>query len=180
VDFGRPVEVNGALHSAEFTTVRVAPEYLSAGRVYFCEHKTPELIWRPEWMVHPNGASAVADFSIVVKDPAAQAAKFEALLGSVASSGDCGTQTMVVGDCRLHLLTQASYRQRHGALGCSRSLGVADDDAEYMGSVSIRTRSLDSVRRCLAITTAIEYEDHGNRITVAASSAYDCVIDFVQ
>ena len=36
---------------------------------YFCEHFTPELIWRREWQDHPNGVNAILEFIVVSKEP---------------------------------------------------------------------------------------------------------------
>ena len=47
--FSRPVELDGARHDARFRTTRLDPEKILMGRVYFCEHRTPELVWRPEF-----------------------------------------------------------------------------------------------------------------------------------
>ncbi len=54
--FSRPVELAGVSQDARFRTTRLDPAKIAMGRVYFCEHLTPELVWRPEWQSHPNGA----------------------------------------------------------------------------------------------------------------------------
>lgn len=68
--FSRPVEIDGASREARFGTVRLAPGQFAAGRVYFCHHHTPELVWRLEWLGHANGATAVAGLTVVSDDPA--------------------------------------------------------------------------------------------------------------
>ncbi|PLZ02903.1 VOC family protein [Burkholderia sp. WAC0059] len=60
--FSRPVEPHG---DARFVTVRLAPGQLPGGRVYFCQHLTPELVFRDEWRTHPNGAFALARLHLV-------------------------------------------------------------------------------------------------------------------
>lgn len=42
--FSRPVMIEAREDLAQFRTVRVAPEVCATGRVYFCEHRTPELV----------------------------------------------------------------------------------------------------------------------------------------
>jgi len=54
--FSRPVTLDGATRAARFRTTRLDPDRIAIGRVYFCEHLTPDLVWRPEWQTHPNGA----------------------------------------------------------------------------------------------------------------------------
>ncbi|WP_296254251.1 MULTISPECIES: VOC family protein [unclassified Pseudomonas] len=67
--FSRPVEIDGASRDARFGTVRLAPEQFAAGRVYFCHHQTPELVWRPEWLGHANGVTAVAGLTVLSENP---------------------------------------------------------------------------------------------------------------
>lgn len=67
--FSRPVEVDGAVRDARFGTVRLVHGQFAAGRVYFCHHETPELVWRPQWLGHANGATGVAGLTVVSQDP---------------------------------------------------------------------------------------------------------------
>jgi hypothetical protein len=68
--FSRPVEPYG---DARFTTVRLSPGQLDGGRVYFCQHLTPELVFRDEWRAHANGAYALASLYLIGADSAAYA-----------------------------------------------------------------------------------------------------------
>ena len=44
--FSRPVEVDGGRHDAVFRTTRLPRADVPAGRLYFCEHLTRDLVWR--------------------------------------------------------------------------------------------------------------------------------------
>ena len=46
-EFSRPVTIDGETHDARFRTVRFPLETFAGGRVHFCQHLTPELVWRP-------------------------------------------------------------------------------------------------------------------------------------
>jgi hypothetical protein len=82
--FSRPVDAGGVSRDARFRTVRTAPGASPSGRLYFCEHLTPELVWRPEWQDHPNGALELVGAQVRVTDVAAEAALYRALLGAGA------------------------------------------------------------------------------------------------
>lgn len=84
VAFSRPVEVDGVEHDARFRTVRFPPQTFPAGRVYFCEHLTPELVWRPEWMAHPNGFLAIDSFTVSSPEPEAEARRLASAFASAA------------------------------------------------------------------------------------------------
>src|ERR1700750_376704 len=67
-----------------FRTTRLDPEKVAMGRVYFCEHQTPDLVWRPEWQTHPNGACAIARVVVATADPQRTARLFRGLFGDDA------------------------------------------------------------------------------------------------
>ncbi|WP_432258132.1 VOC family protein [Cupriavidus sp. TMH.W2] len=65
IEFSRPVRLDdGSEHPATFrvTALDDAP----GARYFFCEHRTPELLWRPEWTRHANGAQSIATMFLVV------------------------------------------------------------------------------------------------------------------
>ena len=64
--FNRLLE-NG--EKAEFLAVRLEPGQFAEGRVYFCRHLTPELVWQPGHMTHPNGVSGIGKLTIAAADP---------------------------------------------------------------------------------------------------------------
>ena len=71
---GRPVR---------FSVARGGKEAMPEGRIQFCQHHTPEAIWRPEFWGHANGAVKLACLFVVADDPievAARWAHFAALL----------------------------------------------------------------------------------------------------
>lgn len=81
VAFSRPVEIDGEIFDARFRTVRVPATRFPAGRVYFCEHLTPELVWRPEWLTHPNGFVRLDRIEVVSAEPRVDAAGYAAAAG---------------------------------------------------------------------------------------------------
>lgn len=186
VDFDRPVELDGEMRVAAFTTVRIAAEHLPAGRVYFCEHKTPSLVWQPQWQSHPNGASALVALALVAPDPREQAARLAGLLGVEVVAG--AAIEVVVGEMTVRFLTLEQYRDRYGTLGCSDSLvdgssaRQAPPRAAFMGALSIRVDSLDAVGACLDAPSAvgIVHERRADAIVIGAASVFDCALEFVR
>ncbi|WP_231711268.1 VOC family protein [Xanthobacter dioxanivorans] len=84
VAFSRPVALDGRQEEARFRTVRLPPGTFPGGRVYFCQHLTPDLVWRPEWLLHPNGFCGIDLFRIESPEPEAQAALFARAFGAPA------------------------------------------------------------------------------------------------
>lgn len=74
----RPVDGPGSA-LAKFARLPLpdAPE----GRVQLCRHLTPELMWQPAWMDHPNGAERLEECILVSDTPAEAAARLARLAG---------------------------------------------------------------------------------------------------
>lgn len=47
---------DGSSRPVSFTTSGLPPTVLPDAQFFYCEHGNPELVWREEWMEHPNGA----------------------------------------------------------------------------------------------------------------------------
>lgn len=73
--FSRAVVSGEARGEARFTTLRLAPGSFSAGRVYFCQHHTPEWVWRDEWLQ----AGAISGVTVVAQEVEATRARFARL-----------------------------------------------------------------------------------------------------
>lgn len=67
--FSRPVFVDGQERQARFRTTTVERGYFPAARLYFCEHQTPELIWRPEYLRHANTACGLRRIHVAAENP---------------------------------------------------------------------------------------------------------------
>jgi catechol 2,3-dioxygenase-like lactoylglutathione lyase family enzyme len=78
VDFARPV---GHLGDARFRIVQLLADAVPGCRVFACQHFTRELVWRPEYQSHANGALEIAALAVVAEDPADAAARYGQLLG---------------------------------------------------------------------------------------------------
>jgi len=112
--FSRPVTIDGVEHLARFRTVRTAPELFEAGRVYYCQHYTPELVWHRPWITHPNGVRGLSELVVVTSKIEADAPRYTtAAQSSAERQGDDWTIALS-GSFRLTLISPARYRERYG------------------------------------------------------------------
>ena len=112
--FSRPVTIDGVEHLARFRTVRTAPELFEAGRVYYCQHYTPELVWRRPWMSHPNSVLGLSELVIVSSNVEADVPRYaKAAQAAAERQGDDWTIALS-GSFRLTLISPARYRERYG------------------------------------------------------------------
>lgn len=132
--FHRPVHMRGVWREARFRTVGLGTSEFRAGRVYFCEHLTPELVWQPDLMTHPNGATGIEELVVVAPDPVEEAERYGVLLNQRHVKCDADEQRIHVGDFAIRILTQGRYREYYGSL----SLESAAGDHQF-GALVIRT-----------------------------------------
>ncbi|GJD57407.1 VOC family protein [Methylobacterium dankookense] len=88
VAFSRPVTVDGETREARFRTVRHPADLFPAGRLYHCEHLTPDLVWRPDWFAHPNGFAGIDALTVESPDPESEAGRYAAACGAPADRVD--------------------------------------------------------------------------------------------
>lgn len=74
-------QVDGSLACARFAVVRPAPDRMREGRIQFVEHLAPSTIWQRRYLIHPNGALALAGAVVAVADPDEAATRWGALAG---------------------------------------------------------------------------------------------------
>jgi len=165
--FTRPVELPDGVKDAAFRTVAVRSDVFPGGRVYYCEHRTPELVWRPEWQSHGNGASSMPEFVIVSNDHEQEASDFGRLLNSDVS-GSSGCLAVTYQEGQLTLMSPASYTERYGAVA-----SPMNGRNSIFGALVFRTDSLDKARA--SGTPAI---DEANRV-VFREGNFDSVLEFI-
>lgn len=73
-----------------FNVVYVPPGKMPEGRVQYCEHLTPQLLWNEKDLAHDNGVSGLAAAYVVADDPATTAARWARFGGLLPRPGDGG------------------------------------------------------------------------------------------
>jgi hypothetical protein len=92
IAFERPDERGNRLR---FQVCRLPAPDTPGFRLIVCAHETPELVWRPEWTRHPNGAIELSAADIGVPDPIAAADVLRHVSGSLPDSAQSGHLTTV-------------------------------------------------------------------------------------
>jgi hypothetical protein len=169
--FSRPVTLDGATRDARFRTTRLDADKIAVGRVYFCEHLTPDLVWRSEWQSHPNGASAIARVVVATGDPRRTAKLFRDLFGSDAVADRDGRQVMAAGTAQVELALPNIVAAEFGEVAAEPA-----GRAEYMAALEIKVRSLREAAQMLAAVAGVRVEPQG--LVVPAASAFNTAIVF--
>ncbi len=175
--FSRPVELDGRMQDARFKTVRLTPGQFPAGRVYFCQHFTPELVWRKEWQTHKNGAYRIAALLVVSDQPEQDARQYRLVSGGTIVQGNNGEFRICGKNYALVFITQAAYEACYGPLVCE-----GHSRASYFGAIALKTHNLDAVRETLHQAdpeSNIRWRDMENRISLDVPG-FNTVLEFVE
>jgi hypothetical protein len=170
--FHRPVEVDGGSQDAKFRTVAARPGIFPGGRVYFCEHGTPELVWRPEWQSHANGVTAMPEFVVVSEDQVASAENFAKLVGGTVAKADNGL-SVATRDVVLTILSPAQYQARYGALA-----SPMQGRQSIFGAMVFKSADLSQIRGIAARLSGVESKDSDCSVMLRLP-AYDSVLEFI-
>ena len=172
--FSRPVELSDGTQDARFRTVAVRTGVFPGGRVYFCEHGTPELVWRPEWQSHQSGVVNISEFVVASAAHEQEAEGFSRLLDAqISSAGDSHHVAFAGG--HVSIMSPADYSERYGVLASSMS-----ERDSIFGALVFRTNDLDRVRGIVGrMPTPLPLIDEVARVVMRETS-FDCVLEFIQ
>lgn len=123
---------------ARFSVVRVPPERMPEGRMQFCRHHTPELVWQPERQHHPNRAHSLTDIVLCTDDPEA-AERFGRFL-AVAPETRARFALFRLARGRLHLFDRNSLEQ---------STGIAPPTSPFIAGFALTSADLAATRAAL-------------------------------
>lgn len=169
--FSRPVALDGKMQDARFRTTRLDPGKIAMGRVYFCEHRTPELVWRPEWQSHPNGARALIRVVVATPDPPASAELFQDLFGQAAVKMTDPGRALPMQSGSVVLRTPEAVAAEFGA--------AAADPAgrrEYLAALELAVASLAETARQFARNAGLRTEP--DRLVIPAAKAFNTTLVF--
>jgi catechol 2,3-dioxygenase-like lactoylglutathione lyase family enzyme len=171
--FSRPVMLDGVTRDARFRTTRLDPDRIGPGRVYFCEHLTPDLVWRPEWQSHPDGACAIARVMVATADPPRTAKLFRDLFGVDAVTEHDGRQVMAAGPAQVELASPDALKAEFGEAAAEPA-----GRGQYMAALGIRVGSLAAAAQSLHSVPGLRLEPH--RLVVPAGAAFNTTLMFTE
>lgn len=163
----RPVQTPSGPQDAAFRTVRITRDAAPSGRLYFCQHLTPGLVWDDAVMRHPNGAVGVKRAVIAAANPVGLLTLFSQMFGSCTADGK-----LTAGHSHIDVVTPGLLHTEFG--DCMPN---ADGRQQFMAALMIRTASLEHTAAAL-LAGGIASKRHGNTITVAARDAGGVTVVF--
>lgn len=170
--FSRPVMLDGVSKDARFRTTHVEPSAVPFGRLYVCQHDTPDLVWRAEWQAHPNGAQAIAGLLIAAEDPAVVAKLFGDAFGADAVTPTSpGAYRLRAEGVAIDIVPAARTTAELGA-----EAPKAHGRAAWVAALRLRTTSL---ARAAQVLSGKARQAEGF-LRVPAAAACNVVLDFLE
>jgi catechol 2,3-dioxygenase-like lactoylglutathione lyase family enzyme len=173
LEFSRPVALADGVREARFRVLRVAPGQVVNGRTFFCHHYTPELVWRPEWQQHPNGAAGVAEFVIATRDPGRTAQIYERMFGPDVLKPTSGGIALRAGAANVSMLDPAEIAARF-----RKATEPSVDGSDRMVALILATKSVAQARAQFD-RAGIPYAPYANGVVVGARFAAGVALAFV-
>jgi hypothetical protein len=140
VSMQRPVDTEAGPATAAFTVARVERGAMAEGRIQILTHHTEDAVWQKRWLVHPNGARALAGVVIAVPDVDEAAARFARFTGRHATPTRSG-RMIALDRGRIELVTRAAFEDTLPE--------IAVADLPFIGAYGIVVTSLDTAETML-------------------------------
>jgi len=171
-DFSRPVALPDGARDAAFRTANLDRRESNAGRFYFCQHKTRDLVWRDEWRRHANGTTGVIAAIHCATDPAKAALLYERMFGTDALTTIAGGLRLTMALSALDVINPETLTSLYG----DAAADAAGRDS-FLAALVLRSPDLHRAAAHLH-ASGIRHTSTADRIIVPASETMGVTIEF--
>lgn len=154
-----------------FKLVHFTPGATPGLSSFVCQHLTPGLLRRPDWLDHPNGAVALDGVTVVAEDPAALAPAYARLFGREALRGGRGLLEVRTGRHALRFLDPARFARRYPG-------AVPPAEPPVAAVMTVAVRDLGHTAALLAREGIATLRVPGERVVVPADLASGTILEF--
>jgi hypothetical protein len=171
-DLKRELELPEGTVLPRFKLVHLPADTVPGLPLFLCHHLTPDLLRRPDWLLHPNGATGIAAMTVVVDDPPALQAACEKLFGAGSSNLTDHLLAVITGQAAILFVRPDDLES------ILPDLPVQTQATPWIASLTFAVPSLEPVG--LALTAnRVPFVDAGDdMLRVAPQYANGCVVEF--
>jgi hypothetical protein len=136
---GRQLELPEGTVVPRFSLLTLPPEETPGLDCFLCGHLTPELVRRPEWLVHPNGVTGLRSVHLLVAETAPLLPAYDRLFGLHEVTTTDAVASVRTGPYRLLFSTPDDFATMHPGIDidpdfalpgiAALELGIARRDA---------------------------------------------------
>lgn len=172
ISFARPVRLPSGVEDARFTVVYLPEDATPGASMFFCQHHTRHLVWRPEFQAHANGATGIVSICAVSDDLLAAAQHYRTLVGDARVTADARDVRVAFGTCTLEIVSPADAAMAGLAPSPSRA-------SQRLVGITLKTRDLNvTLAHLNAAGVAFRRDDDGD-VVVAPANANGTLLKFV-
>ena len=173
--FSRPVDINGIENEAKFETVSIKDNVFKAGRIYFCDHLTPNLVWIPEYISHQNNVLGTTEITLIDSNPLSILNNFKKIKDKIQIDAYENFTTVRTDDIKISLYDMKSFKERYKNFGENLNLRK-----EMFGSIILNTSSLMFLRKInqFNFQNILKCEDE-NKIQILLKD-YSLILEFIE
>jgi catechol 2,3-dioxygenase-like lactoylglutathione lyase family enzyme len=173
-DLARPVHLPEGTREARFINVGFPPIAPQAIGFFACQHLTRDLVWRPEWEQHANGAERVSEIIVAHPSPVDLKATYVGLHGETAVRADRDGLVVTFGGDKISFLAPQAFEKRFPTIAVPSDLS----EAGWFAGATLRVRSLDKVASVLAAAGIAATRAPAGSLIVAPSEAANTLLEF--
>ena len=173
--FSRPVDINGIENEAKFETVSIKDNVFKAGRIYFCDHLTPNLVWIPDYISHQNNVLGTTEITLIDSNPLSILKNFKKIKDKIKIDAYENFTTVRTDDIKISLYDMKSFKERYKNFGENLNLRK-----EMFGSIILNTSSLMFLRKInqFNFQNILKCEDE-NKIQILLKD-YNLILEFIE
>jgi catechol 2,3-dioxygenase-like lactoylglutathione lyase family enzyme len=170
--FVRPVAFPNGTQDACFTVARARPDATPGASLFVCQHHTPDIVWREDYLEQPNGATGLAEVIGIADDLLAIEDAYGAIFGGRVRRAD-DRVTIAAGDAQITFLSPGAFAERFDAAGepvCSPKPRLA--------GLRVQVRDLDRTKATLQRNRVPWTEGAGGSVLVAPDQGCGTLFEF--
>lgn len=172
---GRRLELPEGAVMPRFSLLSLPPDETPGLDCFVCGHLTPELIRRPEWLAHPNGALGVQSLHLIVADTAPLLTAYDRLFGLHEVTTTDAVASVRIGPHRILFSTADDFETMHPGIDLDPDFPAPGIAALELATADL-ARTADWLRRQgVAFATLPD-----GRIAVPAREANGTILFFVE
>ena len=174
LDFVRPVELPAETREARFTIARTRADATPGVMLFVCQHHTPDLVWREDYVHQPNDVLGLAEVIGIADDLATIEAAYSVIFGDRVQRTD-DRVTIAAGNGSVVFLSPAAFADRFGALGES----VCRPRPRLAG-LRVQVRTFDAIEHLLLQSKVHWARGHEGSMLVGPDAGCGTLFEFAR
>ena len=172
--FNRPVIIDNIENKAMFETVSVKSNIFKAGRFYFCNHLTPNLVWIPKYMAHPNTSLGIEEIIMIDNDPKSILKKLNKISDQLKVEFTNKQISIKTKDISISILDREKFKKRYENIVSEMKLVPS-----MFGALKLKMKSLFFINNIKKQTfkKIIKFEDK-DRVQIFIKD-YNLILEFI-